>query len=234
MTTAIPEDHEIELPSIDDTTLFTDEEDVQVDQVNFELRQDLKIQGDYRVITVFNHRHCHLAFKTRNNRKFKYRIDLASLDPRPFRKRQIAWQWFYLSILIIVAGFYLFYEGWLSTTSSYVVTSMLGVFMLALIALSAFYQYSVDSVYFRSEHGKLKTIELANQNPDKASFNQFVKKLIKQIKQAKLAAGLTEVEALKLELGELRRLTDEAILKQPAYDQAKRIIQKKQGFKIRK
>jgi hypothetical protein len=86
-------------------------------------------------------------------------------------------------------------------------------------------------VYFRSNFGKIRLLELANNNPDKKSFHVFVSKIVVQINKSKTAQGMNQSQLLTSELKELRRLKDESIVKEESYQRAKRRIFKHEGFR---
>lgn len=221
---------EIDLEAIEDTTNFSDQEQIPVEHINFEFEQHSKIRGAYRKITIFNDTHCYQSIKNKHQRKYKYRIDIAYLDPRPFRQRKIAWKWLYGSLALFALGLAMIFGGWLETSAINFLGLFLGATVVGLMTLLAFFHYSRDTVYFRSQYGKIKVIELINMNPDKASFRSFITKFIMQIKKSKTAKNFNQSKFLARELRELRRLKDESIVPNDAYEKAKALILKHEAF----
>ena len=231
MTDTNLDNSEINLEGVDDTTNFHDDEHVKVEHINFEFEQVSKIRGLYRKTTVFNENHCYQSVKNKHQRKYKYRIDLAYLDPRPFRRRMVAWKWLYASLALLGLDLVLVLTGWIETTSVNFLGLFIGITMVALMTLLAFFQQSYDKVLFRSQYGKIRLIELINNNPDKAAFRSFITKFIMQINKSKTAKNMTQDKFLARELKELRRLKDETVVPEPAYEKAKRLIFKHKAFK---
>lgn len=222
---------EIDLEGVEDSTNFSDSEQIPVDHINFEFEQVNKLRGIYRQFTIFNDTHCYQSIKNKHQRKYKYRIDISFLDPRPFRKRYIAWKWLYASLALILLDGALVAGGWLSSVSVNSLGLFVGVTMVAVMCLLAFFYYSQDKVYFRSQYGKIRLIELINKNPDSESFRRFITHFVMQIKKSKTAKNYNTAKFLTRELQELRRLKDETILPVESYEKAKQLIFKHEAFK---
>ncbi|MCP4768889.1 MAG: DUF3810 family protein [Gammaproteobacteria bacterium] len=232
MTEINIESAEIDLqPVDDDSTLFSDNEKIPVEHVNFEFVQINKLRGIYRQTTVFNDIHCYQSIKNKHQRKYKYRLNLAHLDPRPFRSRHIAWRWLYASLGLFGMDAALFFSGWLDSAS----VIALGLFIcstaVALMMLLAFFYFTHDTVYFRSQFGKIKLMELMNNSPDNDSFRDFVNKLVMQINKSKTASNKDNGQLLKSELQQLRRLKDESVIDEQVYENAKKLILRHDAFK---
>ena len=231
MTEVNIESTEIDLqPFGDDTTNFTDDENIPVEHVNFEFQQQNKLRGLYRKITIFNDTHCYQSIKNKHQRKHKYRIDIAYLDPRPFRTRVREWKWLYASIALLGLDAALIFAGWLDKSSVTYLGLFIGVLVVAIMSLLAFFYYSRDHVFFRTEYGKIKLIELLNKNPDVEAFRSFINKFVMQIKKAKTAKNLNQTRFLARELQELRRLKDETVIPNNSYEKAKKLIFRHKAF----
>jgi hypothetical protein len=232
MTEINIESDEIELQPIDDdSTLFSDNEQIPVEHVNFEFEQINKLRGIYRQITVFNDTHCYQSIKNKHQRKYKYRLNLVYLDPRPFRSRHIAWRWLHGSLALWGVDTALVFSGLLEGAS----VIALGLFIcstaVALMTLLAFFYFTHDTVYFRSQFGKIRLMELINNNPDKEKFQDFVNKLVIQINKSKTDSGKDNSQLLAQELQQLRRLKDETVIDEDAYEGAKKLIFRHDAFK---
>jgi len=230
MTEVNIESAEIDLEPLDDTTNFSDNENIPVEHINFEFEQTGKLHGNYRKLTIFNDTHCYQSIKDKHQRKHKYRIDIAYLDPRPFRTRVVAWNWLYASLALIGLDIVLIFAGWLDTSSVNFLGLFLGVLVVAVICLLAFFYYSRDKVFFRSQYGKIKLVELINKTPDSDSFRSFITKFVMQIKKSKTAKNINQHKYLTRELQELRRLKDETVIPIDSYEKAKKLIFKHEAF----
>ena len=225
------ESAEINLQAVDDTTQFLDNEKISVEHVNFEFEQISKLHGIRRKMTIFNDMHCYQSVEKKHHRKYKYRVDIAYLDPRPFRQRHIAWKWLYAGLALIGLDVAIVFGGWLDTSSVNFMGLFIGVTVVALMTLLAFIYNSHDKVFFRTQYGKVRVIEMMNNNPDKKSFRGFITKFNMQVKKAKTSKDITQNKFLANELQELRRLKDEAMIPEEDYEKAKRRIFKHEAFK---
>ena len=226
----------IDLNAPDDDTFFTDEEHVVLDKVDFEFEQKNKLRGLYRKITIFNGNQCYQSIKNKHRRKYKYRVDIAYLDPRPIRKRKIAKKWLYSSAGFFVASLLLIYIGWFSSLFtatpgvSYSTSTVVCVSAM-ILSLLLFAHQSYDKVIFRTHFGRVKLIELINKYPNEADFRKFVGRFIVQIKKARTQKRFTTSKFLARELREIRRLRNETVVTEQQYEAAKVIIFKHDSFK---
>ena len=232
MTNISTESAEIDLQPIEDdnTTNFSDKEQIPVEHVNFEFEQSSKLQGISRQLTIFNDTHCYQSIKNKHQRKYKYRIDLAYLEPRPFRVRTVPWKWLFGSLTLWTLDLVLVFTGWLEPSSVNFLGLFIGITVSALMTLLAFFYYSRDTVYFRTQYGKIKLVELINKNPDNDSFRSFINKFVMQINKCKTAKGHNQNKFLARELQELRRLKDETVIPNGSYEKAKRLIFRHEAF----
>jgi hypothetical protein len=102
----------------------------------------------------------------------------------------------------------------------------------ASMCMLAFFYYSRDTVYFRTQYGKIKLVEMINKNPDNDSFRGFIDKFVKQIIKCKTAKGITQNKFLANELQELRRLKNETMIPTISYEKAKKLIFKHEAFSV--
>jgi hypothetical protein len=232
MTQVNIESAEIDLEPFEDdsTTNFSDNDQIPVEHINFEFVQVNKLQGISRKLTVFNDTHCYQSIKNKHQRKYKYRIDLAYLDPRPFRTRTVPWKWLYASLALWVLDIALVFTGWLEASSVTFLGLFIAITVVALMTLMAFFYYSRDTVFFRSQYGKIKLVEVINKNPDGDGFRSFINKFVMQINKCKTAKGFNQNKFLARELQELRRLKDETVVPSASYEKAKRLIFKHEAF----
>jgi len=227
---------EIDLTSPDDLTEFTDEEHVVLNSIDFELEQINKLRGINRKITVFNGNHCYQSFKDKHQRKYKYRVDIAYLNPQPYRVHNIAWKWLYLAAglgsVTVAAGLIIWLTDWLVPAPGiYHTLAVVGGASATLIALLLFAHLSYDKVIFKTQYSGIRLIELVNKSPDKDAFRQFVGKFIMQMKKARTKKTFTTSRFLAMELKELRRLRDETVVTEKQYQDAKKLIFRHESFK---
>ena len=223
---------EIDLqPVEDDTTQFSDSENIPVDHINFEFVQAHKLRGILREITIFNDSQCYQKIKLKHRRKYKFRLDLSFLDPRPFRMRSIAWKWLYASLALFVLDIVFVATGWFDTASINLMGLFTAITVTAIMTLLAFFYLSYDTVYFRSQYGKIRLLELENKRPDQDSFTHAINKIVVHINKSKTAKGLDQSKFLAAELKELRRLKDETIVPEESYEKAKKLIFRHEAFK---
>jgi hypothetical protein len=224
---------EINLQSIDDDTLFSDQDRVQVEEVNFEFTQNHKLRGIFREMSIFNSHQCYQSIQNKHQRKYKYRVDMTFLDPRPFREKYMAWKWLFAALALLALSLVLIYVGWIGnyyepgTYSE--VTTVAGIFTAIVCAL-IFTHRSHDKVVFRTEFGKVKLIELINNHPDKQGFTSFLSKFVKQIKRAKTDSNFDTAKLVACELQELRRLKEESVISENRYEIAKKRLFKHKAF----
>jgi hypothetical protein len=222
---------EIDLKPVEDVTAFSDNEKIPVEHLNFEFEQSNKLQGMLRHLTVFNDSQCYQKIKHKHRRKYKFRINLAYLDPRPFRIRRIVWKWLYASLALWALDAGLLLTDWFNPGFAIFLGIVTITTVAALITLLTFFYLSHDTVYFRSNFGKIRLLELENNNPDKKNFHVFVNKIVVQINKSKTARDMNQSQFLASELKELRRLKDESIVTEESYQRAKRRIFKHGGFR---
>lgn len=219
------ESAEIDLQPIDDdSTLFSDNEKIPVEHVNFEFEQVSKLRGIYRQLSVFNDTHCYQSIKNKHQRKYKYRLNLAYLDPRPFRSRHVAWRWLYASLALWGVDAALIFSGLLSGASMIAPGLFICSTVVAIMTLLAFFYFTHDTIYFRSQFGKIRLMDLMNKNPDNEKFRDFINQLVIQINTSKSASNKNNSQLLAAELQQLRRLKDETVIGEEEYESAKKLI----------
>ena len=224
---------EIELESSEETTWFSDDEKVSIEKVNLEFTQSSKIRGTYRKVTIFNDHHCYQAIKNKHQRKYKYRVDLSFLDPRPFREKKVAWNWLYGFIGLSAISLTMIYLGWFAEMfkpSTYYGMSVIVVISATVISLLLFGHNSYDKVIFRSQYGRVKLIEVLNKSPNKAAFRKFITQFMMQVKNEKIKCNYSQSKFLTRELQEIRRLKNEEVISEKEYEFGKSRILKHSAF----
>ncbi|MCZ6882822.1 MAG: hypothetical protein O7F15_07455, partial [Gammaproteobacteria bacterium] len=184
-------------------------------------------------LTIFNGNYCYQAIKNKHQRKYKYRVDLSYLDPRPSRERHIAWKWLYATLGLAMLGALMIYGAWFANwiePSVYYLVFLVIDISATLICLLLFMHNTYDRILFKSQYGRIKLIELLNRYPNKKTFREFVSRFILQIKQAAKAKDFNQSTFLSQELVELRRLKGETVITDTEYEIAKTAILKHKGF----
>jgi hypothetical protein len=223
----------IDLQSAEGTLWFSDEAEVTLDKVNFEFEQDSKLRGFYRKLTIFNGNYCYQAIENKHKRKYKYRVDLAYLDPHPIREKYTAWKWLYATLFLTLVSALAIYIGWFAKwiePSIYFKVFLVIEISSLVICLLLFLHNSYDRIIFKSQYGRIKLIELVNRYPNKKFFREFITGFILQIGKAAKGKKFSQSTFLARELVELRRLKNETVITEADYETAKSLILKDQGF----
>lgn len=223
----------IDLLSKQEITLFTDDEHVDLKEIDFEFEQSNKMRGFNNKLTLFNGAHCYQLIHNKHQRKYKFRLSIHFLNPLPVRQHKIAWKWLIAAIPFFLLSAIMIYAGLFSDTfkpSTYFLTILIAVFSALLICVLLTIQRSYDKWIFVSDCGKVNLIELLSNQPDPETFKTFVERLTLQIRKAKLTRNLSQSDLLAGELRELRRLKDETVISNEEYENAKRLIFNHEGY----
>jgi len=226
---------EIELETSAETTWFSDDEEVKIEKINLEFEQSSKIRDIYRKITIFNNHHCYQTIKNKRKGKYKYRVDLSFLDPRPFRQRKIAWRWVMTSVALALISAVMIYMGWAANTITPTLNYGISVAVVSvamLISLRLFINNTHDKIIFKSQYGRVKYIEVLNKYPDKKSFREFLGSFVNQVKNEKAKRNYSIAKFLARELGELRRLKNEEVITEKEYQSGKKAIFKHKSYQV--
>lgn len=229
------ENIEIKLESSEDTTWISDEEKVSIDHVNFEFEQSSKLRGVYRKMSIFNDNQCYQSIRNKHDRKYRYRVDLSYLDPRPFREKKTAWNWLLGSMGLLLVSAALIYIGWfsgLSVRSANFEIAAIVVISAMLISFMLFIHKSYDKIIFKSQYGRVKFLEMLYKYPDKDSFRRFIKQFIKQVKTEQAKNNFTQSDLLSRELQQLRRLMNEDVISEEQYESGKALIFKHDTYQV--
>jgi hypothetical protein len=222
---------QIELESfVDDIADITDIGKLPIEPVNFEIAQTCKMHGSYRKLTVFKDCYCHQLINTKHRKPFEYRIDLTFLDPRPFRSRKRPWRWLIIALVLLGIDTVLLLAGFVNTSSINFLGLFVGLLVVGILSLLAFFYYSRDRVYFRTRYGRIKLVEVNNNRPNRKQFRDFLKQFVVQIKNTQATRGYSQSKSLARELKELRRLKDDKVIPEKSYEKAKQLIFRHEAF----
>lgn len=235
MPNQLTDEIEIELETSAETTWFSDDEEVKIEEINLEFEQSSKIRDIYRKITIFNQHHCYQTIKNKRKGKYRYRVDLSFLDPRPFRRRKIAWRWCNTSLALGLISAGMIYMGWVAETITPTLNygvSVAVVVVAMLISLRLFINNTNDRIIFKSQYGRVKYIEVINGYPDKKSFRKFLGSFANQVKNEKAKRNYSIAKFLARELQELRRLKNEDVITEKEYQSGKKAIFKHKSYQV--
>jgi len=223
---------EIDLTSNDDITNFTDEENIDINEVNIIFTQVNKLRGETREFTIFNNIQCYQAVKKKYARKRKFRVNLTYLDHQLIRKYHLASDWLISTVIMALVSFLVISIGWFSkfhpSPNIMIVLSSICITLFFLLLFITLLK-SHNRILLYSKYGRVPILELINNNPDKLSFKNFIRMLSGQILKAQ-NTNQTIAQILPMELKELRRLMDEAVITADSYENAKKLIFQNKSF----
>ncbi len=197
---------------------------------NSTLHQESNARGEKRAFEIYNDK----FIKIITSNIFKnssYHLNLSMLAPWPVRHRNISWQWLsavlYFSLTTLAFSSYLIYFQ----DSSKVEKLLPFVIVFLLLSLAAFLMFLYQSpnvTEFKSRYGNCVVLSLIYNKPNKKEFKAFIEEIKLRSLSASQVIKLEKNQMLNIEMNELRRLRNEAIITQQHYADAKaRIIQVK-------
>lgn len=164
-----------------------------------------------------------------NKRSSSYRIDVIALKNKHSRQLTFAWKWLAMAlilftVLLVESSYSLIFPGtgsWLSILGQ----SLMG--LLSVACLVYFIKLSHGKYVFNSRHARVPLLEVWSRSPSGKSAKNFLKLIEKRIENAHQHMNLSEEQQLTGEMKMLRRLKDENILKDSAYEAARARLMKK-------
>ena len=215
------------LAADEDITDFTDSEQVKVQVVNLELKQNCWLDGEKREFMIFNGKHCYQKVENREGGKKKFRINLSYLDAIPERQVNFAYNWFIAATLMLsVAIISLFFLVSGNPVDKLTFISLIGfglVIGIPAIVIGAI--KSTCRVTFVSHFGRVPVLELINASPNSKTYMTFIDYLQQKINCYTRPKDGDLRPYLLSELAELRRLKNESVLSSSDFNNAmKRII----------
>lgn len=172
---------------------------------------------------LFEGRELSIGFKN-NRQRLAYNIDLVALNPRS--RREIIWGWKWLYAALAVSGILaiaLYAIPYLVTTGSDAIRGVLflsGVILIVSFIL-LFFKNTTRQQSFYSRHAGVPLVRLMIGKPDKASQQQFVEHLQQRILKLQSHLDLEIDKQLAGEMKMLRRLTEQGVVTEQRYNQAK-------------
>ena len=192
-------------------------------QINRVLVQESRFKGEVRRFEIYNDKfikiNIHNVFGDKT-----YHLNMGMLEPWPTLHRHISWRWLlglsYFGLATIIYGVYLYLHPD-SETIGRLIPFITLLLLLALAALLMFLYSSPNVMEFRSRYGNCALIGLLKNQPSKQEFRHFIDELKTRVLAASQVVTFNKKQMLDIELKELRRLTDDGILLEQEYQQAK-------------
>ena len=185
--------------------------------------QESRFKGEVRRFEIYNDKFIKINIRNVFGDK-TYHVNMGMLEPWPTLHRRISWRWLlglsYFGLATLIYGIYLYLHPDNETIGRLIpfITLLL---LLALAALLMFLYSSPNVMEFRSRYGNCPLIGLLKNNPNKQEFRHFTDELKTRVLAASQVVTFNKKQMLDIELKELRRLTDEGILLEQEYQQAK-------------
>jgi len=223
---------QINLSSSEEENPF--EEQLAVDKINRQFRQESRLKGIIREFSIFNDSHLHQMLKKKHRGKSEFHINLALVDATPEHEFVLAYDWLITTIICSLATLLIVYVCWFSSmqisSSTASILTAFSVTFCAIIFLITLLKTD-NRVQLFSRYGHVPIIEFINNKPSRSALSEFIKILQQHIESAQQSTDLSAKELLSLELKELRRLHKEAITSLAHYEQAKKQIFSNRAFK---
>ena len=191
--------------------------------INRVMVQESRFKGEVRRFEIYNDKFIKVNIHNVFGDK-AYHLNMGMLEPWPTLHRRISWRWLlglsYFSLATLIYGFYL-YQHPETEILGRLIPFVTLFMLLALAALLMFLYQSPSVMEFRSRYGNCVLISLLKNQPNKQEFKHFTDELKTRVLAASQVVTLNKKQMLAIELNELRRLTDDGILLEHEYQQAK-------------
>jgi len=217
-------------------TLYTpdyqsQDKEIEFNTVTHELLQTSSMKELQKLIRIYDQKYLNINEKTSGTIS-SHNVRLSMLDPAPKKKFIFAFTSFVLAIIFfaIAIGTYKLIGQQIPGVPSQYFTSP---YIYSVIALTSamgmmFVVIMIKGtrrvLIFYSRNGRTPILELLLRNPDKRSFNNFILELISCIRAITANNYYTDNQILAAELSEHRRLRDEGLIGNSAYEKAKNRI----------
>ena len=156
-------------------------------------------------------------------KKKSYKVHLLALANKGKSKFNISWPWLWcILICIVVLGIFSVVKQYISLENQLLELAIyfacaagiiLGLVMLAL-------KFSLKRIYF-SRIANIPILDIEINKPNRKSYKSFVSALEQHINKMQAAYNLKADQQLAGEIRMLRRLSQDGIVSQAAYDKAK-------------
>jgi hypothetical protein len=191
--------------------------------INRVMVQESRFKGEVRRFEIYNDKFIKINIQNVFGDK-AYHLNMGMLEPWPSLHRRISWRWLlglsYFSLATVIYVIYL-YQHSSNETLGQLIPFITLFLVLALAALLMFLYQSPNVMEFRSRYGNCVLIRLLKNQPSKQEFRHFTDELKTRVLAASQVVTFNKKQMLAIELNELRRLTDEGVLLEDEYQQAK-------------
>ncbi len=191
--------------------------------INRVMVQESRFKGEVRRFEIYNDKFIKINIHNVFGDK-AYHLNMGMLEPWPSLHRRISWRWLlgvsYFSLATVIYVIYLYQHSDNDSLGRLIPFVTLFV-LLALAALLMFLYQSPNVMEFRSRYGNCVLIRLLKNRPNKQEFRHFSDELKTRVLAASQVVPFNKKQMLAIELNELRRLTDEGVLLEQEYQQAK-------------
>lgn len=199
-------------------------------KTNHQYDQISKFKGINYYFTIFNEIYLHQTVESfRNKNNEDTRINLTYIDAEPIRKRYFAWNYLYGALATLFFGALLIYLGGFEIARPYMLPAGIVLFTAGINLTLIFFYRTQDKIIYHSFAGDVPLIELFHK-PKQSAYTMFIDILQLHIVQAQQRQGLTMKQRLKIELSDLRRLSEEGVITVDVYKHARGLILQHKGY----
>lgn len=197
---------------------------------NHQYDQISKFKGINYYFKIYNDIYLHHSVESyRNKDNEDTRINLTYIDAEPTRKRSFAWNFLYGALATFFFGAMFIYLGGFEISHFYMMPAGIMLITAGVILTLNFFYRSEDKIIFHSFAGGIPLIELFHK-PNQSGYNMFIDILQLHIAQSQLRPGLDIKHRLKIELSDLRRLSEEGVITVESYEHARGLILQHKGY----
>lgn len=191
--------------------------------INRVMVQESRFKGEVRRFEIYNDKFIKINIHNIFGDKV-YHLNMAMLEPWPSLHRRISWRWLlglsYFSLATLIYVIYLYQHPEREILGRLIPFITLFL-LLAMAAFLMFLYQSPNVMEFRSRYGNSVLIRLLRNRPNKREFKHFTDELKTRVLAAGQVVPFDKTQMLAIELNELRRLTDEGVLLEHEYQEAK-------------
>lgn len=195
-------------------------------RMRFDLVQNNPSRGIHRQFAICDDERLHILEQA-GRQKRRYQIGLAFLNPEPYRQFIIAKRWGYAAATALGITLALAYISRTSIGTESTVPLIPATVITAaasIVLLLAFIYKSRLRLCYRSRHGGLELVELLWGRPSRRRYHDFIARLSGAIREAQRLYDNELEQILAAELREHRRLQQNGVITNAAYEVAKQRI----------
>lgn len=202
-------------------------------KTNHQYKQKSRFKGITHFFKMYNDIYMHITTRSIVNKSnAATRINLTFLNPEPIRQKFFAWNWLYAAMVACLLGVQLIYFGEFSDfdmAHPYMLPIGTVLVVAGLLLTQVFYYRTQDKMIYKSLVGQVPLIEVFYR-PEQSVYRVFTGVLKLHIVQAQQRSGLNMKHRLRGELSDLRRLSEEGVITNEDYEQARALIFKHKEY----